>query len=182
MAQGNAARTQAVTGGELVKQALSIKHNAVGWSKTHHLLLAPLPPADAGTVMGRLAAAHSRPVYARPAPSWIHLSGAMGALSPRDSKRFPEVEAAIEGAMKYWHGKIAEWGEYGFVDYYAGPHLSYSGKYANGKRYHWAVYGLRTGIWHVYARGGDAATRELAQRGTQTFMDSIVCTGTPRAR
>lgn len=157
---------------ELLVQAEKIEHNAVGWAKTHELLLRPLAPKAKPEVMAAASAAHSRPVLALADPAWLYESRAMGPLHPRDRVRFPNVEAAIDGAAAWWHARIHAWGEFGFVDYYAGPHLSYRGDYANIKRYHWATYGLRPGLWMLYARSGDRDIFELASKNNQSFMDN----------
>ena len=114
---------------ELVAQAEKIEHNAVGWAKTHELLLRPLVPQARPEIMAAASAAHSRPVLALTDPQWLYETQAMGPLHPRDPEQFPSVEAAIDGAATWWHERIHAWGEYGFVDYYAGPHLSYRGDY-----------------------------------------------------
>ncbi len=157
---------------ELVEQAKQIEHNAVGWAKTHELLLRPLTPKAKLETMAAASATHSRPVLALTDPQWLCDSQAMGPLHPRDPDTFPSVEAAIDGAAAWWHDRIHAWGEYGFVDYYAGPHLSYRGDYANTKRYHWATYGLRPGLWMLYARSGDRGLFELASKNNQSFMDN----------
>jgi len=157
---------------ELVANAEKIEHNAVGWAKTHELLLCPLAPKAKPETMAAASAAHSCPVLALADPQWLYESQAMGPLHPRDPERFPSVEVAIDGAAAWWHDRIHAWGEYGFVDYYAGPHLSYRGDYANMKRYHWATYGLRPGLWMLYARSGDRGIFELASKNSQSFMDN----------
>jgi hypothetical protein len=151
---------------------LQIKHNAVGWAKTHELLLTPLPAANAASTMAAASRAHSQPVFALADPAWTWKTGAAGAMHPKDAKNFPAAERLIEGAMRWWHARIHEFGEYGFVDYYAGPHLSYNGIFPDEKRYHWATYGLRPGLWRVVLRGGDRDTREFAERCTRSFMDN----------
>ena len=157
---------------KLVAQAEKIEHNAIGWAKTHELLLRPLAPRAKPETMAVASRAHSRPVLALADPNWLYESQAMGPLHPRDPEEFPGVEAAIDGAAVWWHGRIHAWGEYGFVDYYGGPHLSYRGDYALPKRYHWATYGLRPGLWMLYARSGDRNILELASKNNQSFMDN----------
>ena len=157
---------------QLVEQAQAIEHNAVGWAKTHELLLRPLTANSEPEVMGAASAAHSHPVLALADPGWLYQSQAMGPLHPRDAETFPELEAAIDGASAWWHGRIHAWGEYGFGDYYAGPHLSYIGDFPAYKRYHWATYGLRPGLWMLYGRSGDRGIFELASKNNQSFMDN----------
>jgi len=110
---------------------------------------------------------HNRPALALADPQWLYQSQAMGPLHPRDPQQFPELEAAIDGASAWWHQR----GEYGFGDYYAGPHLSYQDDYdATPKRYHWATYGLRPGLWMIYARSGERGVFELPPHSTAPSM------------
>ncbi|MDF1752015.1 MAG: hypothetical protein P1U89_04475 [Verrucomicrobiales bacterium] len=157
---------------ELIKQAEAIEHNAVGWAKTHELLLRPLAAKDGPVTMAAASANHSYPVLALVDPDWLYQSHALGALYPRDTKNFPGVEATVDGATAWWHQRIHQWGEYGFVDYYAGPHLTYKDDYPSFKRYHWATYGLRPGLWMLYARSGHRDIYELASKNNQSFMDN----------
>lgn len=156
---------------EFEKRTLAIRHTATGWAKTHALVLVPLAEAPADR-MARAARLNAHPVFALPDPAWTWKTRAAGPMHPKDVEKFPQAEAAIAGAVDWWHARIHEFGEYGFVDYYAGPHLSYRGVYPHEKRYHWATYGLRPGLWRVYLRSGDRATREFIGRANQSFMDN----------
>jgi len=156
---------------DYIQRVREFKSNAIGWAKTHQLLFQPLTPGNAAHAAGMASRLHRRPVYAHVDPWWIYETRAMGPLYPRDPKRFPEIEEAVESAAKWWIAKDREWGEYGFVDYFAGPHLSYQGRYAGIYRYCYVTYTLRTNLWLVYARSGSRALREFIEGTTRTHMD-----------
>ncbi|MCD6359673.1 MAG: hypothetical protein J7M38_02340 [Armatimonadetes bacterium] len=160
---------------EVMRKMLAHNSNAVGWAKTHHLMFAPLATgADMPQRAARLSRLHSTPVYALADPDWICSSGAMGPVAARDSGRFPEIERAIDATIRQWHAKIPMWGDYGFVDYYAGPHLSYKGKYVNMKRYSHITYTFKPDLWLMYARSGDRETREFISRVITTESDGCM--------
>ena len=150
--------------------------NAIGWSKTHELLLSPVARADADSSAARLAYLNRHPVHALVDPQWIGKSEVMGPLHPRDVERFPEAEKYIDDTFRLWEKRIADWGEYGFVDYFAGPHLSYpgNGKYVQPKRYAPYTYTLRADVWRTYARSGDRRMREFAEATNRCYHDNIM--------
>jgi len=146
--------------------------NAVGWAKTHDLLLLPLEPADdPAAESARRSRLHSRPVLALADPAWICATGAMKLVHARDPERFPVIETAISTAIDQWHERIATWGDYGFVDYYAGPHLGYRGKYVHQKRYSGITYTLRPDLWLMYARSGHRDIRRFVSDSIRTDFD-----------
>jgi len=92
--------------------------NAVGWSKTHELLLAPICGAEPQSTAARLSQLHSTPVYANVEPLWVWKTEPMGPLYPKDTEGFKEAEQFIAAVFNYWHKRGHEPGFYGFVDYY----------------------------------------------------------------
>ncbi len=149
--------------------------NAIGWSKTHQLMIAPLAePEKAGATAARLSRLHSQPVYALADPKWICESEAMKPMHPADEQRFPVVEKAIAAALRQWHERIGEWGDYGFVDYYMGPHLSYRGKYVGQKRYFSITYTLRPDLWLMYTRSGNREVRRFASDSIRADADGTM--------
>ena len=151
------------------------KTNAVGWAKTHHLRLSPLPARDAAARAARLSRLHSAAVYAHVAPEWVCATRALGRLHPRDTKRFPEAEKVIEATFRVWERRIGEWGDYGFVDYFAGPHLEYRGKYARPYRYCGHTYTLRGDLWFAYARSADRRIRAYTEKTNRAYIDHGFC-------
>jgi len=150
--------------------------NAIGWSKTHELLLAPISNDGAKGIAAQQSLLHSRPVYASVDPAWIWRTGAMGPLHPRDTGRFPASEQFVEGVFDYWNKRGHEPGFYGFADYYSGPvcwgmewHL---GNFW-GLRYRYA-YTLRTDLWFLYARSGERVIREFAEGTNHAFLDNYL--------
>ena len=159
---------------DVLKRVAGYESDATGWSKTHELLLCPLQASVTPEQVAQQSRLHSRPVFALADPAWICQSGAMGAIHPKDTARFPEAETAIDAAVRYWDGKVDEWGDYGFVDYYMGPHLGYRGKYAAQYRYSQYTYTLRPDLWLLYARSGERFIREFAQGTNRAQMDACM--------
>jgi len=192
----------------IVERALKNQSNAIGWSRTSFVIIAPLPPYPprsdgrmglptrpdgsgepsykARTKDGRSATKHSggtagtaarlsrltsAQVFAHADPQWLCASGAMGNIHPEDTDRFPDAERAIDAAFRHWEKRIGDWGDYGFVDYFNGPHLSYRGNYVVQKRYSKAMYTLKVDMWRLYARSGDRRIRTFIENVARTFMD-----------
>ena len=159
---------------EVIQQASALDSNAIGWAKTHEMLLAPMPanadPAD----MSELSRLHSAQVHVIADPAWICSSGAVGAIHPRDTERFPEAEAAIDATVDMWAGKNDMFGEFGFMDYNMGPHLGYVGNYARPYRYCVNTYTLRSDLWTVYERSGDRSIRNFAESTNRAQMEGCM--------
>jgi hypothetical protein len=158
---------------DVLQQVSQYPSNAVGWSKTHELMVSPLDDASAETP-AKLADLHSRPLLAMADPAWICRSEMMGPIHPKDDTVAPWVEKPIEAAFKQWNQKVADWGDYGFVDYAMGPHFEYLGKYVRQYRYSDATCTLRPDSWLLYARSGDRAIREFAQTTNRGQMDGCM--------
>ncbi len=159
--------------GDIAAAVNAVETDAAGWSKTHELMLAPLPPTGAVDRAALLARLHSQPVFALVDPEWIHQSGAMGPLHPRDTRRFPAAEKAIEYVFGIWSRFGHEPGHYGFVDYFAGPTYNGSSGPCSAQRYRF-TYGLRSSIWLVYARSGDRAARIFAEGSNKAYLDNYL--------
>ena len=147
--------------------------NAIGWAKTHELLVTPLPPKQAAAQMSRFSYLHRQRVLALVDPRWTYKTEVIGRIHPKDPKRFPRLEKLIEGTARVWERRVHEWGEYGFIDYYAGPHLSYRGKYPVPGRYCPYTYTLRGDLWLAYARSGDRRILELAESTNRSYLDNV---------
>jgi len=156
--------------GEYVELAKTLRTNAVGWSKTHEFLLRPVAAAEPANALARLSRLHSTPVLALADPKWIHESRALGPLHPKDTERFREAEELIEAAFDNYYNTIHAINEYGFVDYWAGPH--YSG-FPSRHRYRLS-YTIRNDAWLLYARSGERKIHEFARNSTRTFQDNIM--------
>ncbi len=77
--------------------------------------------------------------------------------------------------------RVPDFGEYGFIDYYAGPHLGYRGSESRFEGtlypilYRYAItYALRPHLWLAYARSGDRAIRDFARETTRVYLDSYL--------
>lgn len=157
---------------EVMEKMRAHTSNAIGWSKTHDLMFVPCGPMAAPReTLGHLSHLHSRPVFALADPAWVCSTGAMKPIHPRDPERFPIVETAISTAIEQWHQRIATWGDYGFVDYYGGPHLGYRREYVHQKRYSGITYTLRPDLWLMYARSGHRDTRRFVADSVRTDFD-----------
>ena len=158
----------------IVKRALKNHSNAQGWSRTSFLTFAPLAPQRPVETAKRLSRLTTAQVFAHTDPKWLCASGAMGAIHPKDTARFPDAERAIDAAFRFWEKRIGLWGDYGFVDYFNGPHLGYrgpGGRYVAQKRYSKAMYTLKVDLWRVYARSADRNIRTYIENVARTFMD-----------
>jgi hypothetical protein len=76
--------------------------------------------------------------------------------------------------MNRWFENDRKWGENGFVDYFAGPHIENDfWGIPEPYRYTFVTYCLRTDIWRMYARSGNRAYRDFCEGTTRSFMDNI---------
>ena len=150
--------------------------NAVGWAKTHELVLSPMAVADVPAQAGRLAYLNRHPMLALADPLWIYRTKVINnGIHPRDAERYPFAEGLIDATFDVWERRVHEWGEYGFVDYFAGPHLGYKGKYPIVKRYCPFTYTLRGDLWIGYARSGARRMGEFAAATNKAYIDNIFC-------
>lgn len=162
--------------GKIADDVARVDSDAAGWAKTHELLLAPMAaPAAAGSA-ARLAALHAAPIYALVDPEWMRMSEALGPLHPRDSKRFPEAERLIDNIFQAWGSRGHEPGHYGFMDYFAGPTYSGGSGLCGAQRYRY-TYGLRSGVWLLYARSGERAVRAFAEGSNKAYLDNYLIHG-----
>ena len=154
--------------GELLDEYISSvsKHssNAVGWSKTHHLLLSP---TLTNYTPNEISFLHSRQVFAHISPEWVRETEVFGALHPKNKQEFPFEETLISNL--FW-GKVKQGlgGELGgFIDYNAGPiwiiHDLRGGSYT-----------IRSDSWYLYARSGDRLIREFAEGANRAFLDNNI--------
>lgn len=153
----------------------AITSNAVGWSKTHELVFAPLEPTTAAADAAILSRLNSEGVFVHADPSWVYETRVLGPLYPRDPERFGAVEAVIDAVYAWWdkRGEVA--GEWGFVDAFAGPHMAIRGKreFPMMRRFPLA-YTLRRDLWLLYARSGDRNFRRMAHDTVRTYMDGCM--------
>lgn len=153
-----------------------IRSDAIGWAKTHDLFVSPLTPQANALDMATTALLNNRRVYALIDPAWSCKSSVFGPLHPKDPDNFPLAEDYIDDAFRIWEDRVAAFGDYGFIFYFASPHLSYRGKYARPYRYSGLyTYTLRPDIWRAYIRSGDRSIREFSEKSNRTFGDSIMC-------
>jgi len=151
---------------ERLRLVAQSESNAFGWSKTHEILLSPLSAAGAPAGAGRQSRLHSERVFVHLDPAWVYETRVLGRMRSRDRERFPVAETILDRIFDDWLGKLP--GAYtGFVDYYAGPHYCFQG------RYH-ITYTFRPGVWRMYARTGNRALREMAQGSSRANRDNWV--------
>ncbi|MCA1808878.1 MAG: hypothetical protein LC725_05410, partial [Lentisphaerae bacterium] len=150
--------------------------NAIGWSKTHAILFAPLAGEDQALAAG-LAARNSHPVYAHVDPWWIYQTGAMGPLHPKDVENYPEAEAKLDEMINTIHERRVDGSAFfGFIDYDAGPVFSGRAERGNliSERRFRATYGLRNSFWDIYARSGERIPRSVATGSVRKFLDNYI--------
>jgi len=160
---------------EFKRRLSAYRSNAIGWAKTHDLLLAPL--ASRG---GRAAAAaslsilQSEPIVAQAAPAWIYRTQAMGPIHPSDPERFPALERLATEAFAHYIDRDEEWGHFGFIYYGVGPNMAYSSRrpYAMMRRYQVTTYTYRKGVWRQWVRSQDRTLRRWAEKLTRTEADA----------
>jgi hypothetical protein len=153
-----------------LQQLSKYESNAIGWAKTHEIVIAPYKPSTSMEVPARMARLHSQPVYAVVDPAWLCRSGVFGPIHPKDPEAFPVEERAVDATVKVWQGRVADWGDYGFVDYAMGPHAAYLGKNATLEKYN-ELYTMRPDLWLLYARSGERTLRDFAQTTNRGQMD-----------
>jgi len=154
---------------QYLSKVKAYRSNAVGWAKTHALQFAPMEGADEieAPVAARLSHLHSGPVHAVAEPAWICSTRAIAAIHPRDPERFPIHEKVIERNIEREIKALEDWGDLGFVDYFAGPH------YQNGNpRRYGLTYTLRGDLWLAYARSGNRKIREFIAASDRSYMDN----------
>lgn len=155
---------------ELLAAFLQLPSNAVAWSRTHELMLAPLPPAQAPALAPRVAGSLSFPVYVHVDPRWIYRTEALGPIHPKDVARFPEAEDVLQRDFAYWNGQMTNIGLYGFVEYQLGLYPFPIGNDPNMARWCY-TYDLRNHLLLLYARSGERAIRDMSVRIVQNFRD-----------
>ncbi len=159
-----------------VEKVGKYRTNAIGWAKTHELVFAALPPEGVEARASRLARLNRRAVLALADPQWIYKTKVINnGIHPRDAERFARAEQLIAATFDVWERRIGDWGEFGFVDYFAGPHLGYKGKYPIVKRYCPYTYTLRGDMWIAFARSADWRMGEFAAATNKAYLDNVMC-------
>lgn len=146
--------------------------NAIGWAKTHDLLLLPFSAdMDAATVANR-SQAHSREIFATVDPAWTYRTLALGPLHPAAPDTYPQAEALIRKTVDGFRSNQTGHGHYGFIDY-----GTMAGFYRHGiptfKRNR-NTYSLRGDLWNLYARSASRDIRAFAQLLNRTYMDGYM--------
>ena len=118
-----------------------------GVSKTHELLLSFAPDA-----IGREQAAtlFQRPLLATAPPTWYCGSRAFYDVAPRDTKRFPLYEEAIDKNLVAYEAQRERWHDYGMLNY---------GDWYPERRANWGniEYDTQHAFFLEYIRSGNPA-------------------------
>jgi PcRGLX-like protein central beta sandwich domain/PcRGLX-like N-terminal RIFT barrel domain/Carbohydrate family 9 binding domain-like len=157
--------------GRVKKEVAGYHSNAIGWAKTHNLRIEPLARDTKADVLAKASRLHSKPLYALADPTWICASAALIPLHPKDPENFPILEKIIEKSFDREVERLEEWGDYGFMDYAAGPHY----RIGDVKRRFGVTYTIREDLWTTYARSGDRRIRTFSEAHDATYMDSYFC-------
>ncbi|MBI3945327.1 MAG: hypothetical protein HY321_05375 [Armatimonadetes bacterium] len=153
---------------ERLEAVFQLPSDAIGWSKTHEILLAPLATEGLERATARLSELDRKRVYAHVDPWWIYRTDVLGPVYPRDPERFPAAEKVIEALFRNRQQEVPGEVYRGFMDYHAGPHFSQH-------RDRWRLtYTFLPDSWLLYARSGDRTVRDLAQSSNRVFMDNCV--------
>jgi len=152
--------------------------NAKGLAKTHDLLYYF---HDRDTDPRAMARLFDDPPLAYADPAYTASTDTVGLQSPRDPARFPDEEAAIDTHLETAERLVREWGNYGWWEHGAGPHMTYEPN-AVGEpvaapwRYTGGVeYWFTRALWLAYLRSGDRRWFELAATRAKHFMDVVIC-------
>lgn len=161
---------------ELVKKIVAHHSDALGWSKTHELIVSPLIAAwQEVTDYAQPAARLAFPVEALADPAWLATTEAMGPLHPYDPERFAELEKGVEDYVENWRTFGEKLGQFGILDYGAGPQFikSFNPPELTWRRYR-NSYNMRSDLWAVYARRGQRKIRAFAENSSRYFGDMFM--------
>lgn len=156
------------------------KVNGVGVARTHEILLSPV--TDQAMIREFIADSHqfSDKILFYPDPWWLRKSEAMGRFHPYDPERFPEEEGFMENWFDQYHEIHEQWGNYGFFDYGAGPHVWYKqpndGPLAGQwipflNRYSLKDYGFHAHLWRMFVRSGKRKYYDAAEKYTRQRLE-----------
>ncbi|MDP6356009.1 MAG: sugar-binding protein, partial [Planctomycetota bacterium] len=150
------------------KKIMAFTSNAIGWAKTHEITFMPLQPKTSIDQIARIQHLLSKGVFAIVDPAWICSSGVVAPMHPKDEKRFPILEKVIASGLKGELEGQAAWGDFGFIDYAAGPHYRH-----DWWRRYFTTYTLRSDMWRCYARSGDRGFREFIEPSDRAYIDNF---------
>jgi hypothetical protein len=157
----------------VLASAPKLSSNAVGWAKTHQLMIAPLPGQGASEAAARYSGPLTFPVYLHVSPQWIYDTGVFGPLHPRDPQRFPQAEAVLDAVVRFYDRRDTRTGLFGIMDYGSGPIPFPSGQHEEiGEclRYR-SNYNYRRDVLLLAARSADRQTRDIAERVCRSMAD-----------
>lgn len=165
---------QGQTAEKSYEDILKLPSNGLGWAKTHELMFAPLPPAEAAVAAPKFAGTLTFPVYVNVDPRWIYQTDALGPLHPRDPQRFPEAEETLQRTFEEYRRRETDMGLYGFFYFEEGPICFLArgdDRWADIVR--WFVrYNLRRDFLFLAARSGDRAIRAAAEATNRRAVDN----------
>lgn len=155
---------------------------SMGTARTHDLVLfvfnADGKALQRAETLGETAA---MPPWVCQDPSWLQQTLAMGPIQAYDPKQFPRAEAFLRQFFRQCLlGQSERFGDYGFLDYGAGPHSYTSAGMQKDTgddwprlnyRYSDMDYGMRTSIWLAYARSGERDYRSYAEALNRHLYD-----------
>lgn len=166
-------------GAEAFRQQAS---ESISTARTHDLALWVFEGGnDALERAHALGETAAQPPYACQDPVWLQETRALGPVSAYNPRKFPRVEAFLrEFFQQCLLGQSERFGDYGFLDYGAGPHnyttqgiqMDIGADWPQlGYRYSGIDYGMRTSIWLAYARSGERGYRSYAEAINRHLYD-----------
>ena len=153
--------------------------NAIGLAKSHEMLLhfhaADARSADASRVF------QDRPV-AVCAPEWMVATKVFGETYPRDPKRFPKVERALDEAIARILCRQAEDHDYGMFNFGDAHHnwKFRERRWSLHRLWRQTHHGWTRWPWMMYARSGSKAVLDYADRQARHVADVDHCHYTTR--
>lgn len=155
--------------------------SGLGMARTHELMLHLHGPDTSGDELARVMRGFSEPVLCLVDPEWFYRSDAMGPIHPRDPERFPGAEGFIEAYFDQTMEVVEQWGDYGFLDFGARPHVWYRQKRDGPLEGQWTPnlnrygpgldYGTHAHVWRLYARSGQRKYYDFAEQANRHRMD-----------
>ncbi len=158
---------------EAIGKLAAVDVNALGWAKTHEMVLSPIRSGEKVGEFAGPAALMGYPAQALSSPEWLYETRVLGRLHPYDPERFPEIESYVERSVDALKKFGDDSGEYGFRDYQAGPHFIKSFDPPTLVLWRWGVaYSVRTDLWYLYARRGQRSVRDFAEGTARAYGDN----------
>ena len=164
-------------------EILKLPNTAHGTSKTHEIWLYPFAASESKGLPERMGASR-REIYAYADPQWTARTRIFGPISPRDSGKFPETEAAVSDYFDRSvtvGEKVFPTNGYLYHGMYPWGAQPWKQRPDQGNRWYPTVhrlsrsmdYDMRRSVWQLYARSGERKYYDYARRYTRLLNNLI---------